>query len=280
MPDTTYSHYHYIEKAISYMCEKSQEQPSLEVIAHHVGMSPYYFHRVFHQWAGVSPKKFMQYITLEHAKYLLQQKHASLLETAYETGLSGTGRLHDLFISIEAMTPGEYKNGGKNLTIRYHFAESFFGSLLLAATAKGICHLSFASDPHAAFVYLQRSFPNATYHHYYDIFHEQALLALQNHFYSSTTLPFHLKGTAFQLKIWQSLLTIPFGKLSTYGAIAQAVDMPHASRAVGNAIGANPIALLIPCHRVIRNTGIIGGYRWGIAKKYAVMGWEQAHHSS
>ena len=212
--------------------------------------------------------------TIEYAKRLLKENLASLFETAYETGLSGTGRLHDLFINIEGMTPAEYKNGGKNLAINYSFAESPFGNILVASTDKGICHMAFADDEPLASSILQNHFPNAHFRQMVDLIQQNALYIFTHDWTKLNQIKLHLKGTDFQLKVWQTLLKIPMGQLTTYGSIANKIDNPNASRAVGTAIGCNPVAFLIPCHRVIQSTGAFGEYMWGNTRKTAIIGWE------
>ena len=267
--------YQRIEEAIAYIKDNFKTQPSLDEVAGKLHLSPFHFQKLFTDWAGVSPKKFLQYITVEHAKQLLNEQQ-SLFETAFETGLSGTSRLHDLFINIEGMTPGEYKNGGKGLSINYSFAESPFGNILVASTEKGICHISFADDEQAALQALLKSFPNADYRQVVDMAQQNALYIFSHDWSKLSEIKLHLKGTAFQLKVWEMLLKIPMGKLSTYGDIAKGLDNPKASRAVGSAIGDNPVAFLIPCHRVIQSTGLIGQYHWGSVRKTAMIGWEGA----
>lgn len=265
-----------ISEAIGYLTAHFKEQPDLDDVARKVHLSPFHFQRMFSDWAGVSPKKFLQYISIEHAKNLLREKNVSLSDAAFETGLSGTGRLHDLFISIEGMTPGEYKKGGEALQINYSFAESPFGNILVASTAKGICSMSFADDPDKAFAALKEKFPNAQFRQMVDMIQQNALYIFTHDWSKLNRIKLHLKGTAFQLKVWQTLLSIPMGGLSTYGTIAEQVQHPGASRAVGTAIGSNPVAFLIPCHRVIQSTGVIGNYMWGSARKTAIIGWEAA----
>lgn len=265
-----------IATAIDYIRENYRSQPSLEEVAGKIHLSPYHFQRMFTEWAGVSPKKFLQYITVSHARQLLKEGQASLFDAAIETGLSGTGRLHDLFINIEGMSPGEYKNGGENLSINYSFAESPFGNILVASTGKGICHISFADDEAVALTALKSSFPNASYKQMVDMTQQNVLYIFTHDWSKLNEIKLHLKGTAFQLKVWETLLKIPMGKLSTYGNIAKSINSPKASRAVGSAIGDNPVAFLIPCHRVIQSTGLFGGYHWGSARKTAMIGWEAA----
>lgn len=275
MVDQQQINYERIEKAIHFIRKSFKTQPSLDDIAEAVHVSPFHFQRMFTDWAGVSPKKFMQYISLDHAKTLLKGR-MTLMDTAYETGLSGTSRLHDLFTKIEGMTPGEYKNGGTDLTINYCFAESPFGKLIVASTHKGVCHMFFEDNEDKALNDLKARFPAASFHQITDKFQQDALFIFQKDWKQLDQIKLHLAGTPFQLKVWESLLKIPMGRLSTYGDIAQSIDKPKAARAVGSAIGSNPVAFLIPCHRVIQNSGKIGGYMWGPDKKTAIIGWEAA----
>lgn len=268
--------YNRIAKAIDYIEKNFRTQPDLDEIAENVHLSPYHFQRIFTEWAGTSPKKFLQYISLQNAKSLLKEGQATQFEAAYQTGLSGTGRLHDLFINVEGMTPREYKNGGSELTINYSFAESPFGRILAASTLKGLCYLSF-SDPHIESLReVRETFPNARFQQNQDLIQKNALQIFQKDRTNLSQIKLHLKGTDFQLKVWEALLKIPFGNLSTYGKIAKLMDRPGASRAVGTAIAHNPVAFLIPCHRVIQSTGMIGNYIWGATRKKAIVGWEQA----
>lgn len=266
-----------IAEAIDYIKDNFKTQPGLEEVAEKIHLSPFHFQRLFTEWAGVSPKKFLQYLTVEHAKKMLKENQATLFETAFETGLSGTGRLHDLFINIEGMTPGEYKNGGENLSINYSFAESPFGNILVASTAKGICHIAFADDEKKALEALQKTFPNADYKQMVDLAQQNVLYIFTHDWSKLNQIKLHLKGTEFQLKVWETLLKIPMGQLTTYGNIAKQIQQPNASRAVGTAIGDNPVAFLIPCHRVIQSTGVFGQYHWGSTRKTAIIGWEAAH---
>ncbi|NAS13022.1 bifunctional helix-turn-helix domain-containing protein/methylated-DNA--[protein]-cysteine S-methyltransferase [Poritiphilus flavus] len=268
--------YDRIADAINYIKENFKEQPSLSDIAESVHLSPYHFQRLFSDWAGVSPKKFMQYISVEYAKQLLKEKQATLFDTALETGLSGTGRLHDLFINIEGMTPGEFKNGGESLAINYSFAESPFGNLIVASTPKGICHMAFNDDETKGLADLKVRFANASYKQVVDKLQQDALFIFQNDWSKLNQIKLHLNATPFQLKVWQALLKIPQGSLTTYGNIAKEISAPNASRAVGTAVGSNPVAFLIPCHRVIQASGNIGGYAWGNTRKTAMIGWEAA----
>lgn len=266
--------YNRIAEAIDYIKTHFKEQPSLEDIAKNVHVSPFHFQRLFSEWAGVSPKKFMQYISIEHAKNLLKDRNATLMETAFETGLSSTGRLHDMFISIEGMTPGEYKNGGKSLNINFSYSESPFGNLIIASTRKGICHMAFMDNKKNALHNLQAKFPNSTYNEIYDDLQDNALSVFSTDWRKLTKIKLHLNGSPFQLKVWEALLKIPKGNLTTYGKLAKQINNPNASRAVGTAIGNNPIAFLIPCHRVIQASGNIGNYMWGNTRKTAIIGWE------
>ncbi len=271
--------YERIEKAIVYIKQNFKEQPDLDEIAKQVHLSPFHFQRLFTDWAGVSPKKFLQFISVEHAKELLKQKKP-LSTVSFETGLSSTGRLHDLFIGIEGMTPGEFKNGAAALQIHYSFAETAFGDIIIASTAKGICHLAFVKDEKYALENLQQFFLKATLLQKTDLIQQDALRFFSGDWTDLQKVKLHLKGTTFQIKVWESLLKIPFGNISTYASIAEDIKNPGASRAVGTAIGSNPVAFLIPCHRVIKSTGIIGDYHWGSNRKTAMLGWEAAKISS
>lgn len=265
-----------IAEAIKYIQDNFKTQPSLEKIAEKVNLSPFHFQRLFSEWAGTSPKRFLQYISLNYAKKLLKENQASLFETALETGLSGTSRLHDLFVNIEGMTPGEYKNGGENLNINYSFAESPFGNIIVASTQKGICHIAFTNDENNSLENLKKQFPSAHYQQMLDLEQQNALYIFSHDWNKLGEIKLHLKGTDFQLKVWETLLKIPMGKLTTYGNIAKQLQNPKASRAVGTAIGDNPVAFLIPCHRVIQSSGALGGYHWGNQRKSAIIGWEAA----
>jgi len=268
--------YERIAEAIDYIKLNFKSQPNLDEVAARINLSPFHFQRLFTDWAGISPKKFIQYLSLEHAKSMLKEKNATLFDTAYETGLSGTGRLHDLFINIEGMTPAEYKNGGAALTINYSFAESPFGDIIVASTTKGICYIAFADDRELALSELKNQFPNAAYNQFADTIQQNGLFIFQKDWSKLPDIKLHLKGTDFQLKVWDALLKIPMGGLNTYASIAQKINSPQANRAVGSAIGANPVAFLIPCHRVIRSSGETGQYHWGANRKSAIIGWEAA----
>ncbi|HEX5151600.1 MAG TPA: methylated-DNA--[protein]-cysteine S-methyltransferase [Parafilimonas sp.] len=269
--------YNRIAEAIDYIKSNFKQQPDLDEVAKKIHLSPSHFQRMFTEWAGTSPKKFLQYISVEHAKSILKEHNkATLFDATFETGLSSTSRLHDLFINIEGMTPAEYKNGGKNLCINYSFAESPFGNLIVASTTKGVCYMAFENDEKNAFNDLKEKFPNAAFQQKLDIIQQNALFIFQNDRSKLSQIKLHLKGTDFQLKVWESLLKIPMGNLSSYGEIARQVGNANASRAVGSAIGSNPVAYLIPCHRVIQSSGTIGDYMWGNTRKTAIIGWEGA----
>lgn len=268
--------YQRIAEAIEYIKTNFKTQPNLDEVAEQVHLSPFHFQRLFSDWAGTTPKKFLQYISIEHAKKLLKDQQATLFDTAFETGLSSTGRLHDLFINIEGMTPAEYKNGGKNLSINYSFAESPFGNLIVASTQKGVCYIAFDNDESKALNDLKQKFTNATFQRKLDWMQQNALFIFQNDWSKLPEIKLHLRGTDFQLKVWETLLKIPMGQLSTYGNIAEQIGNANASRAVGTAIGSNPVAFLIPCHRIIQSSGNIGGYMWGTTRKTAIIGWESA----
>ena len=277
MNEQEYINYNRIAEAIEYIKTNFKKQPNLEDVAKQVHLSPFHFQRLFREWAGTTPKKFLQYISIEHSKKLLTDNQATLFDTAFETGLSGTGRLHDLFINIEGMTPAEYKNGGKNLHINFSFAESPFGNLIVASTPKGVCYMAFNDNEEKALEELKAKFPNATFQRKLDLIQQNALFIFQNDWNKLHQIKLHLKGTDFQVKVWETLLKIPMGQLSTYGSIADKIGNPNASRAVGTAIGNNPVAFLIPCHRVIQSNGNIGGYMWGNTRKTAIIGWESAN---
>ncbi len=267
-----------IKRAIHYINDNYRTQPSLEEVAAAVHLSPFHFQRMFTEWAGISPKKFLQFVSLGHAKQLLMAQE-SLLTTSLKTGLSGTSRLHDLFMTIDGMTPGEFKKSGDGLQIEYGVYQSIFGEVLVGSTNKGICHLSFLEGEEPVQL-LHNQFPKATIVPAENEYHQMALKPLTNNWSSVEQIRLHLKGTPFQLKVWEALLKIPYGKAVTYSEIAQAVKNPKAVRAVGSAIGANPVAYLIPCHRVIQSTGAIGQYHWGKERKCALLGFESLQHES
>ncbi|UOO88721.1 methylated-DNA--[protein]-cysteine S-methyltransferase [Vitreoscilla massiliensis] len=258
--------------AIAYLYDHAQAQPSLNEVAAHLGMSPQHLQRQFQLWTGVSPKKMLQHISIGNAKKVLQQQ-GSVLAAALDSGLSGTGRLHDLFVQLEGMTPGAYKQGGADLTICYHYGDSIYGEVLLACTDVGVCWLAFVDDRAVALADLQAAFPHARLRQQAHGLHAPVWAFLQQ---GKTDVPIALqvRATPFQLKVWQALLQIPEGRLRSYGDIAHSLGHDKAARAVGSAVARNPIAVLIPCHRVIRDSGIIGDYRWGRGRKMALLGQE------
>jgi AraC family transcriptional regulator of adaptative response/methylated-DNA-[protein]-cysteine methyltransferase len=268
-------HYQLIERAIQYMELNVNRQPELEEIAAAVGLSEYHFQRVFTQWLGVSPKRFMQFLTKEHAKELLDQSK-SLLDVTHQVGLSSLGRLHDLFITTEAVTPGEYKSRGAGLTIHYGLHLTPFGKCLIGVTERGICHLSFVEHSEGAALDLfAADWSQAQMIEDGPATAPLALRIFEAGFdtlrEASQPLKLHLRGTNFQIKVWEALLNIPAGEVATYAHIAAQIGKPSALRAVGTAVGHNPIAYLIPCHRVIRKSGEFGNYRYGAARKKALL---------
>lgn len=273
------SDYRRIEQAIIYLEEHALEQPSLEEVAEHIGLSPYHFQRLFKSWAGVSPKRFLQYLTIENAKNLLRDSF-SVLDTALDVGLSGPGRLHDLFVSVEAMTPGEFKSQGKDLHISYGFHATPFGECLLASTPRGICSLAFVDSEtrFAALNELRTNWREATLIENQNAGKDAVKMIFgQKQNLSQAPLKVLLRGTNFQVKVWEALLRIPEGAVVSYGSLADAIGHPGAHRAVGTAAGHNPIGYLIPCHRVLRANGEIGGYHWGAIRKKAILAREAAH---
>jgi AraC family transcriptional regulator of adaptative response/methylated-DNA-[protein]-cysteine methyltransferase len=267
--------YERIEQAIRYLDANYQRQPELAEIAASVHLSEYHFQRLFTQWVGISPKRYLQYLTKESAKSWLKAS-ASLLEAAYASGLSGPGRLHDLFVTCEAVTPGEFKRKGDGLQIAYGIHPTPFGECLLAVTGRGICSLMFVQngDREAALAAFRHDWQKAELSQ--DPDRTRPLLEQVFSSPGGTGLPLHLLGTNFQIKVWEALLRIPSGALTTYTAVAQSIGRPSAARAVSNAVAHNPIAYIIPCHRVIRESGEMGGYRYGIPRKRAMLEWETA----
>ena len=269
--------YQRIEKAIRFLEGNFKSQPPLEQISESVNLSKYHFNRIFKRWAGISPIQFLQFLTLEFAKLKLADSR-SLLDASLDAGLSGPSRLHDLFVTFEAMTPGEFKKMGAGLKITYGFSFTPFGECLLAITERGICHLGFVDDDKRseAFHELQQAWPGAMF-----IEDQTRIIPIANNIFNLDrpidSRPFHLylKGTNFQVNIWRALLTIPAGRVVSYQDIAFYIGSPKASRAVGNAIAVNPVAFLIPCHRVIAKSGKIHQYRWGSSRKKAMIGWEE-----
>lgn len=269
-----------IEIAIRYLAEHVEEQPTLSAVANEVGLSPFHLQRVFKRWAGISPKRLLQLLTVEHAKELLDES-SSVLDATYETGLTSPGRLHDHFVALEAMTPGEYKSGGAGLEIRYGCHDSPFGEMFLAATERGICRLTFPNPDgrRDEITELNERWPNAELTRDDE---ETGLTATRLFAGDPAANPQRLlvHGTNFQIAVWRALLAIPQGEVTTYSRIAEAIGRPKAVRAVGNAVGANPIAFLIPCHRVLRQVGALGGYRWGAERKQALLAWETARQEA
>lgn len=277
MPDTvTENAYHYgiIRRAIERIDTAGGTGLSLDDLAADMQMSPAHFQRVFSRWAGVSPKRLQQYLTLGHAKALLHDRHTTL-DTSDAVGLSGSGRLHDLFLRWEAMSPGDYARHGDGLTIRWGWCDSPFGPALAMATDKGLCGLGFAAEtgPEATLADMMARWPRASY-----VEDASAVAPLLRAALSQQgQTPLHLIGAPFQIKVWEALLSVPSGHVTTYSDIANAIGNPRAVRAVGTAVGRNPISWLIPCHRALRKTGGLGGYHWGLPVKRAMLAWESAH---
>lgn len=270
------SDYNRIEKAMTYMSEHTSRQPTLEEVAAHVHLSPFHFQRVFCRWAGTTPKRFLQALTLERGKRMLKEEY-SLMDVSHAIGLSGGARLHDHFVTLEAVTPGEYRNNGEGVAIQYGFHETPLGKMFVAVTRRGVCRMEFLDygSAHEVLAELRKTWPkgeliqngSATSYVIDALFSEKAD-------WGHGPLSLNVVGTNFQVAVWRALLRIPPGRLASYSQIARALGYPKASRAVGNAIGANPVALLIPCHRVIQQSGAMGGYRWGAPKKQMVQMWE------
>ena len=271
--------YQTVEKAITYLEDHVEEQPNLKDVAESVHLSEYHFQRLFSRWVGISPKRFLQYLTKERAKEMLGGS-VSVLEAAYAAGLSSPGRLHDLFVNCEAVTPGDYKSQGEDLEIAYGFHASPFGECLLALTGRGICDLIFVSEGNReeALKALKKRWARAALHE-----DPQRTGPVVAQVFDRLTggeakpLSLHLRGTNFQIKVWEALLNIPSGTVVSYEDIAVSIGMPSAARAVSNAVARNPIPVIVPCHRVIRKAGAYGGYRWGTARKKALLDWEAAY---
>lgn len=269
--------YERIERAIQFIRQNKEQQPELKLVAAHVGLSPYHFQRLFQRWAGVTPKNFLEFLTVEHAKTRLQESK-SIMETSLKTGLSGSGHLHNQFISIEVVSPSEFKNRGAQLNIRYGFHATPFGEALLALSTRGILALSFVDEDNrqAALGKLKSDWCNAS-------FVEDnkttktivSCLFTQKKINKEKTV-LSVRGTNFQIKVWNALLGIPSGSVVSYQSIADKIERPRSVRAVANAIGANPVAYLIPCHRVLRSNGELSGYRWGPDRKRIMLGREWA----
>jgi AraC family transcriptional regulator of adaptative response/methylated-DNA-[protein]-cysteine methyltransferase len=270
MPATDYDR---VEQIIRYLEANFQSQPTLEELGRVCHLSPPHLQRLFRRWAGVSPKRFLQFLTVEHAKRVLAESRG-VLGASLDSGLSGPGRLHDLFVAAEGLTPGEYADGGRGVTVRYGRADSPFGRCLIAATGRGLCLLEFTEDFNEIAGWLRRHFPQA------DIVEDQETAAdWAGRVFNgrqAERIPLDVHGTNFQIRVWRALLEIPPGHVWSYGDVARRIDAPKASRAVGRAVGQNPICYLIPCHRVIRGMGVFHGYRWGTARKRALLAWEAA----
>lgn len=273
-------HYPLLERAVAYLETHYQEQPELNQIAQHMGLSPGHFQRVFKEGVGISPKRFLQYTTLKHARVLLKSSH-NVLETAYAVGLSGSGRLHDLFITCDALTPGEYKTRGEGLCLRFGEHNTPFGPARLVLSERGICGLDFLPDRRQkeadALTYLRQLWPGAEV--VADM--EATAMMIDKIFFSKSPqhLPLYLKGSNFQVQVWQALLRIPEGQVVSYGQICSHLKQPGAARAVGSAVGKNPISFLIPCHRVLRQDGGIGGYAGGTVRKRILLASEALNRS-
>jgi AraC family transcriptional regulator of adaptative response/methylated-DNA-[protein]-cysteine methyltransferase len=268
--------YGVVRRAIAFISERWRSQPAIEAIAHACGVTPDDLHHLFRRWAGLTPKEFMAAITLDHARHLLRDQ-ASVLDAAYEVGLSGPGRLHDLFVSHEAMSPGEWKAGGEGLTLAYGFHGSPFGEALVIATDRGLAGLAFADrgEKAAALADMQGRWPRAQFRN--DAARTAALARRifdPAQWREDTPLRVVMIGTDFEVRVWETLLKIPMGRVTTYSDIASRLDAPRAARAVGAAVGKNPIAFVVPCHRVIGKNGGLTGYHWGLTRKRAMLGWE------
>ena len=266
--------YERIEKVIRYIDEHGADQPRLAALARVAGLSESRFHRLFHRWAGTTPKAFLKFVTNARAKELLRESR-DLLGASLELGLSGPGRLHDLFVTIDGMTPGEFKSRGRGLGLRWGCRDTPFGTAFIALSPRGVCQLSFLARPSErvrALRELRRRWPEA------EVREDRPATAavLRRVFRRRGKVTVALGGTPFQTKVWEALLRIPVGRAASYGQVAASVGRPKAVRAVGTAVGDNPVAFLIPCHRVLRSTGALGGYRWGTARKRAILAWEGA----
>lgn len=271
--------YDRMARVIRYLDERHTDQPDLAALAERAGLSPFHFHRLFSSWAGITPKDFLQCLTLAHAKELLRQGE-SVLETAVQAGLSGPGRLHELCVALEAASPGELKSGGQGWTISAGFADSPFGKCLIGESPRGICYLTFpeSATDDAALSEIQEEWPQARVSRDDDAARQwgQRIFQRPASLLEKPLLRAFVRGTPFQVTVWRALLRIQPGTLVSYGRLAAALGQPTAARAVGAAVGQNPISYLIPCHRVIRETGALGGYRWGTVRKRAMLAWESA----
>ena len=273
------SDYDRIAEAISYISNQASRQPTLNEIAAHLHLSPFHFQRLFCRWAGVTPKRFLQVLTVERAKQLLREAKP-LLEVSDALGLSSGARLYDHFVQLEAVTPGEFKLRGAGLTIDHAVLETPFGKAFIAATGRGICRLAFLeyAEIDAHLETLTKQWPHATLRE-----NRQRLRAVVNAMFNGEKkldrpLSLHVSGTNYQISVWKALLQIPPGTVTSYSRVATAIGHPNSARAVGSAVGANPVALLIPCHRVIQQCGKLGGYHWGETRKHAIHAWETARH--
>ncbi|UCG87459.1 MAG: methylated-DNA--[protein]-cysteine S-methyltransferase [Gemmatimonadota bacterium] len=272
---STVSHdYERVEQAVRFIEQNFRSQPSLREVAGAVGLSDYHFQRLFKRWVGISPKRFLQFLTVGHAKGLLRNGK-SVLQTSYDAGLSGPSRLHDLFVSVDAVTPGEFKAQGRGLAISFGFHETPFGQCFIAATERGVTNLEFGGG-RGAVTRLGRTWSAAKLKQDRRLTGRLVQQIFASDRDSPASITLYLKGTNFQLKVWQALLEIPSGHVASYQDVARAIDSPGAERAVGNAVGSNPVAFVIPCHRVIRKSGAFGDYRWGRVRKKAILGWEAA----
>lgn len=265
------THFDQITKAIFYLVREQKRQPDLQELAAYLHMDSFHLQKLFTKYVGMSPKKFLQYITLNQAKKLLLEY--SLLDTTNQLGLSSPSRLHDLFVRFESMTPGEYKQSAQGMTIRYSFVPTILGEALIASTAKGVCYLAFAEDHEDAMKRLRGRFPLVALVEGTDTHQQAALAALENPA-REHDISLHVRGTPFQIKVWEALLQTPKNSVTTYGQLAKSIDNPKAVRAVGTAVGDNPVAILIPCHRVVRASGALGGYHWGLPRKEALLAME------
>ena len=268
--------YDIVRRAIAHIRENWRDQPAIETIAETAGVTPTELHHLFRRWAGLSPKAFLQALTLDRARTLLRES-ASVLDTSFEVGLSGPGRLHDLFVAHEAMSPGEWKSGGEGLTLHYGLHSSPFGSALVIATPRGLAGLAFADsgEERSAFADMQQRWPKARY---VEDAARTAPLAQRifdpKLWRAETPLRVVLIGTDFEVRVWEALMKVPMGRLTTYSDLAARVCSAKAARAVGAAVGKNPIAFVVPCHRVIGRAGSLTGYHWGLTRKRAMLGWE------
>lgn len=273
------SDYERIAMVIRYLDEHHTEQPDLAKLANYVGLSQFHFHRLFSNWAAITPKEFLQCLTLSHARELLREGR-NIMDASINSGLSGPGRLHDLCVKLESASPGELKSGGEGWIIHYGIGESPFGNCLLGKSPRGICHFSFieSEDGLAELAVLQHSWPRARLNRDDSSISRLLGRVFQHtvHSRSRPTLRYYVQGTAFQLQVWRALLHVKPGTLTSYGQLAAKLGKPDAARAVGTAVGQNPLAYLIPCHRVIRETGVFSGYRWGQERKRAILAWESS----